>query len=106
MVPVITQLLQILFAAAGVLLGFALRSRSRQAGFLCVAGGVVLLVGAAVDILWLTLVYSVFGAGAQPGVIAGAFAVELIESVLEGAGWVLLLLAVFAGRRGVGVGLR
>lgn len=106
MLPAITELLQVLLAVAGLLLGLVLRPRSRQAGRLCVAGGVVLLAGATFEILWLTLIYSVFGAAAQPATIAGSFAVEFIESVLEGAGWVLLLLAVFADRRGAPAGTR
>ena len=101
MVPVITQLLQVLLAVAALLLGFALQSRARQAGRLCVAGGVVLLLAAAFQFVWLTLVDSVFGPGSLPRVVAGAFAVEFIEAVLEGAGWILLVLAVFAGRGGV-----
>lgn len=105
-VPVITQLLQVVFAGVGVTLGFALRSRSRQAGRLCLAGGLVLLAGAAFEFLWLNVIYSVFGAGARPGSIAGAFAVEFIEAVLDGLGWMLLLLAAFAGRRGVPEGMR
>lgn len=103
MVPVITQLLEVLFAVTALVLGSLLRSRSRPAGRLCVAGGVVLLVGAALQILWLTVIYSVFGAGSLPRAIAGAFAVEFVEAVLQGTGWVLLVLAVFAGRGRGGV---
>lgn len=102
MIPVITQLLQVVFAVTALVLGFALRPRFRQAGGLCVAGGVVLLFGAAFEILWLTVIYSVFGAGSLPRAIAGAFAVEFVEAVLEGVGWILLVLAVFAGRGGRG----
>lgn len=98
MVLVITQLLQLLFAVVSLLLGFALRSRYRQAGRLCVAGGVVLLLAAAFQILWLNVIYGVFGAGSVPRTIAGAFAVELVEALLEGAGWILLVLAVLADR--------
>ncbi len=100
MVPVITQLLQVLFAVIGLMLGLALRPRSRTAGRLCVAGGVVLLLGAAFEILWLTLIESVFGPGALPRLVAGAFAVEFVEAVLEGAAWMLLVLAVLADRGG------
>ena len=100
MVPVITQLLQVLFAVTGLLLGLALRPRFRQAGRLCVAGGVILLVGAAFEIIWLTVVESIFGSGPLPRVVAGAFAAEFIEAVLQGAGWILLVLAVLAGRAG------
>lgn len=98
MVPVITQLLQVLFAVTGLILGLALRPRSRGAGRLCFAGGVVLLTGAAFEILWLTLIDSVFGPGAVPRVVVGAFAVEFVEALLEGAGWILLVLAVLADR--------
>ncbi len=101
MVPVITQLLQVLFAVIALMLGFRLRPRFRQAGRLCVAGGAVLLVGAAIEVLWLTVVYSVFGAGSLPRAIAGAFVVEFLEATLEGTGWVLLVLAALAGRAGV-----
>lgn len=100
MVSVITQLLQVLFAVVALLLGFALSPRSRPAARLCVAGGVVLLIGAGFEILWITIVESVFGSSARPQAIAGAFAAEGIEAVLEGAGWVLLMLGVFAGRPG------
>lgn len=102
MVPVITQLLQVLFAVTGLMLGLALQRRCRGAGRLCVAGGVVLLLGAGFEILWLTLTVSVFGPGSLPRVVAGAFAVEFVEAVLEGAGWLLLALAVLADRGGVG----
>lgn len=101
MVPVITQLLQVLFAVIALMLGFRLRPRYRRAGRLCVAGGAVLLVGAGFEILWLTVVDSVFGAGSLPRAIAGAFVVELVEAALEGAGWLLLVLAAVAGRAGV-----
>jgi hypothetical protein len=98
MVPVITQLLQVLFAVTGLMLGLALRPRAPSAARLCVAGGLVLLLAAAFEILWLTLVDSVFGAGSVPRVVVGAFVVEFVEAVLEGAGWILLLLAVLADR--------
>lgn len=101
MVPVITQLLQVLLAVTGLVLGLALRPRSRSAGLLCMAGGVVLLLAAGFEILWLTLVDSVFGAGALPRLVAGAFGVEFVEAALEGAGWLLLALAVLADRGGV-----
>lgn len=98
MVAVLTQLLQVLFAVIALALGFRLRPRSRMAGRLCIAGGAALLAGAAVEILWLTVVDSVFGTGSLPKAIAGAFAVEFVEAVLEGAGWILLVLAALAGR--------
>ncbi|MBO0745830.1 MAG: hypothetical protein J2P43_12480 [Candidatus Dormibacteraeota bacterium] len=101
MVPVITQLLQVLFAVIALMLGFRLRPRSRRAGRLCVAGGGVLLAGAAFEILWLTVVDSVFGAGSLPRAITGAFVVEFVEAALEGAGWLLLVMAALAGRAGV-----
>ena len=101
MVPAITYLLQLLFAVIALLLGFRLQPRLRQAGRLCVAGGVVLLFGAAFEILWITVVVSVFGAGSLQRAIAGAFVVEFVEAVLEGAGWLLLVLAALAGRAGV-----
>ncbi|MBO0703269.1 MAG: hypothetical protein J2P38_10080 [Candidatus Dormibacteraeota bacterium] len=98
MVPVITQYLQLLFAVLALVLGVALRTRYRQAGRFCVAGGVVLLLAAAFQILWLNVVYGVFGASSVQRTIAGAFAVEFVEAVLEGAGWILLVLAAFADR--------
>lgn len=101
MVPVITQLLQVLFAVIALMLGSRLRLRSRRAGRLCIAGGAVLLVGAGFQILWLTVVDSVFGAGSLPQAIAGAFVVEFVEAALEGAAWLLLVLAALAGRAGV-----
>ncbi len=101
MVPVITQLLQVLFAVTGLMLGLALRPRSRRAGRLCFAGGVALLLAAAFEILWLTLVDSVFGPGSIQRVVTGAFAVEFVEAVLEGAGWILLVFAVLADRGGL-----
>lgn len=100
MVPVITQLLQVLFAVIALVLGFRLRPRFRRAGRLCVAGGAILLAGAGFEILWLTVVISVFGAASLPRAIAGAFAVEFVEAVLEGAGWLLLVLAALTGRAG------
>lgn len=101
MVPVITQLLQFLFALVALSLGSRLRGRSRQAGRLCIAGAVVLLVAAAFELLWLTVVESVLGAGSLPRAIAGAFVVELIEAALEGAAWLLLVLAALTGRNHV-----
>lgn len=101
MIPVITQLLQLLFAVVALMLGLRLQPRLRQAARLCVAGGVVLLFAAALEILWLTVVYSVFGAGSLQRAIAGAFVVEFVEAVLEGAGWLLLVLAALAGRAGL-----
>lgn len=100
MVPVFTQLLQMVFAVAALLLGFRLRPRSRRAGRLCLAGGLVLLAGAAFEILWLTIAGSVFGAGSLPRAIAGAFLVEFVEAVLAGGAWILLVLAALAGRTG------
>lgn len=98
MVPVITQLLQVLFGLLALLLGVRLRPRYRQAGRLCVAGAVVLLAAAGFELLWLTVVESVFGAGSLPRALAGAFVVEFVEAVLEGTAWILLVLAALAGR--------
>lgn len=102
MIPVLTQLLQLVIAVVAILLALLLRGRAPTATAFGAAGGLALLAGAAFQILWLHVIAVLVDAGPVRQAYAGALAAQLIEAVLEGAGWLLLALAAFAGRRRTG----